>query len=565
MANLKNTVIDDTGNLKLPTGTSAQRPGSPIAGQFRYNTSLGILEAYTGGVNQWITTASRGARATGGTVYDVDVDGTTYRVHVFTTIGNSNFTVTRAGTVEYLIVAGGGGGAGGRHGAGGGAGGLLTGVTSVISGTTYTVTVGQGGAGGADANAASSRGTSGANSSFAGFTSIGGGAGGSRDIAAGLSGGSGGGTARSNTFAAGTAGQGNRGGTGNAALNGQGAGGGGAGEQGGDALVDRPGGTGGIGLVLSISGNSQFYAGGGGGGGAPYRTNGTPGPGGFGGGGDGNNFSTPGVSGTPNTGGGGGGQGGDVNAPNTAGAVGGSGGSGIVIIRYPLQSEPDVTQIKVSGDSLLLELDFAKSTVYPGTGTIVYDSRLNGLTATRVNNPLYESPRTQRSNFVFQSASSQYLNAGTINLQQNFTLEIWTRRIANTDHSMFGQGPTVQNQGLHIIYTIGARGMVWGMFGNDLEYGDNYRPSIGIWYHWVFTYNHSTFAKQFYADGLLQTPTGGVQNQYAGSGQFNIGAIYSGALAFANGNIAVSRVYNRVLSASEISNNFNVDRWRFGR
>jgi hypothetical protein len=113
MANLKNTVIDDTGNLKLPTGTSAQRPGSPIAGQFRYNTSLGIVEAYTGGANQWIPTASRGVRATGGTVYDVDVDGTTYRVHVFTTTGSSTFTVTRAGTVEYLIVAGGGGGAGG--------------------------------------------------------------------------------------------------------------------------------------------------------------------------------------------------------------------------------------------------------------------------------------------------------------------------------------------------------------------------------------------------------------------------------------------------------------------
>jgi len=32
MAQLKNTNISDTGNLSLPQGTTAQRPGSPVAG-----------------------------------------------------------------------------------------------------------------------------------------------------------------------------------------------------------------------------------------------------------------------------------------------------------------------------------------------------------------------------------------------------------------------------------------------------------------------------------------------------------------------------------------------------
>lgn len=48
MSNLKNTVINDTGYLQLPVGTTAQRPGSPVAGMTRYNDELVKLEIYDG-------------------------------------------------------------------------------------------------------------------------------------------------------------------------------------------------------------------------------------------------------------------------------------------------------------------------------------------------------------------------------------------------------------------------------------------------------------------------------------------------------------------------------------
>jgi len=107
MAILKNTTISDTGFLQLPAGTTAQRPGA-AAGQMRYNTTTGQAEFYNAGVAAWVGTPATGVVATGGTVYDVDVEGTTYRVHVFTTTGNSSFTVSQNGPVEYLIVGGGG-------------------------------------------------------------------------------------------------------------------------------------------------------------------------------------------------------------------------------------------------------------------------------------------------------------------------------------------------------------------------------------------------------------------------------------------------------------------------
>ena len=46
MATLKNTTINSTGNINLPSGTTAQRPAQPIDGDMRFNTDLGYVEYY---------------------------------------------------------------------------------------------------------------------------------------------------------------------------------------------------------------------------------------------------------------------------------------------------------------------------------------------------------------------------------------------------------------------------------------------------------------------------------------------------------------------------------------
>lgn len=46
MADLKNTVIADTGYIRLPSGSSAQRPTNPPNGATRFNTDLGYTECY---------------------------------------------------------------------------------------------------------------------------------------------------------------------------------------------------------------------------------------------------------------------------------------------------------------------------------------------------------------------------------------------------------------------------------------------------------------------------------------------------------------------------------------
>lgn len=287
----------NTGALKIPYGTTGQRPTNVALGMQRWNSDLGVVEVWNGSVWLPITGATQGV---------------------------------------YLIVAGGGGGGTQvfSSGGGGGAGGLLTGSFFANVSTSYSIVVGSGGA----------VGVNGANSSGFGVTAIGGGWGGGSNSPGGSfggSGGSGGGTGIGGSVSggSGTAGQGFGGGIGRGDPFSGGAGGG-AGAAGGNA--GGVGGVGGIGVQSSITGTATYYAGGGGGGGSNQsggQDGQLPGAGGLGGGGYGGyggpdgsgSVATSGVAGTAGLGGGGGGG---ARVGQYGSTSGGAGGSGIVIAAY---------------------------------------------------------------------------------------------------------------------------------------------------------------------------------------------------------------------------------------
>jgi len=283
-----------TGYFDLPSGTTAQRPGSPGVGMLRHNTSTGNPEWY-------------------------DTVTATWRPF--------NDEVVSTYQVEFLVIGGGGGGYASAYndGGGGGAGGYRTSVPgqtsggnasaepllTVVSGVTYTVTIG--GGGGPSANGSETR---------FGPIVAGGGAGAGSHRGTGVNGagsGSGGGGKYSGgdvvTGGSGVAGQGNSGGTKTDYPGGSGGGGAGGAGTGGSGQ-GRPGGAG---LSSPISGSSVGRGGGGGGSGPSSSASS--------GGGAGGSGSSAASSGTANTGGGGGGS---ENAASS-----GSGGSGVVIIRYP--------------------------------------------------------------------------------------------------------------------------------------------------------------------------------------------------------------------------------------
>lgn len=261
----------------------------------------------------------------GGNETFVTISGKLYRLHIFNS--NGNFSCPVAKNIEYLVVGGGGGG-GSRHGGGGGAGGFVEGDVTLTARSTQIITVGSGG----------SQNNKGVNSSIGNLVVAYGGGRGSNNgtSASSLSGGSGGGGSNKGDGGTPISGQGNKGGNNpNSGANGFGSGGGGAGEEGGSASDSSLPADGGAGKISSITGVSQYYAGGGGGGSwftstQRTKTYGNGGSGIGGNGGDGTNMN--GGKGADGTGSGGGGGGATASVNGT----GGAGGSGIVIIRYPL-------------------------------------------------------------------------------------------------------------------------------------------------------------------------------------------------------------------------------------
>ena len=202
----------DTTGLKMPTGTTAQRP------DILKVDYLVVAGGGGGGSANWNNNAVNGGGGAGGyrNSYASEVSG-----------GNSSSETT----------------------------------LRLSTSTAYSVIVGSGGAG---STTAGSTGTQGGNSTFASITSIGGGGGASDGAKSGGSGGSGGGAAGYppvGSVGSGTSGQGNDGGPGTTAVN-DGGSGGGAGAAGTNGTSGSPA-AGGVGLASSITGVSVVRASGG--------------------------------------------------------------------------------------------------------------------------------------------------------------------------------------------------------------------------------------------------------------------------------------------------------------
>ena len=584
MAQLKNTNISDTGSLDLPVGTTAQRPGSPQQGMIRYNSTLGETEYYDGIL--WRSISDSNPEATGGTIVDTEIGGVPYRIHIFTTTGNSTFTVTKGGQVEYLIVAGGGGGSN-RHRGGGGAGGLITG-TTIVTSQSYTITVGSGGAGVAQAvHPTTGTGTNGNNSSAFGLTAIGGG----REGQTGGSGGGGG--AGAAIGGSGTVGQGNDGGRGSANFVTEcsycGGGGGGAGSPGTGATIVTPctSGDGGQGIFSTIAGVSNFYAGGGGGGGAVCSVRG--GFGGLGGGGNGGRTFNinEGENGTPNTGGGGG-SGAFTGGTNYAS---GAGGSGIVVVRYRRNASTTTSPTRnvistlpnnfnIVQDGLITNIDASNPVSYSGTGTTVVIVGGTSTTGTLFNNVTYSNENG--GILRFGGGANDYLqaNVNTTSLDgnPNFTVDFFVRRRTGTN--------------------IGGNGSFWGIGGTGQGNGvGGWTPTANL-IHLDFYDSTRLATSQFYPEGsfvhVCWVRSGGGSPETSNvtcyvngvsvgltktrnetrTNQFNtstngvgvvLGRLNANASSFsAPADIGAFKVYSRALLVSEVLQNFNALRARYG-
>jgi hypothetical protein len=212
---------------------------------------------------------------------------------------------------------------------------------------------------------------------------------------------------------------------------------------------------------------------------------------------------------------------------------------------------------------LVLSLNAGNHASYPGTGTTWTDLSGNGYNGTLLNGVGYTSANGGTLTFDgvddYVSESSipdSFWNAGP------WTVSAWVNFAAvnrGTDNAIIGHGSIAVNNGLHLCER-GAK-VYFGLYGNDLQ--SNSVLSAGNWYNIVFTLNNSNGLKQIYINGTFDSSGGTIG--YGGTGSnTNIGRLPWSPTYIMDGNIANIQLYNRVLSTSEITQNFNTLRSLYG-
>ncbi len=467
-----------------------------------------------------------------------------------------SYTRSQPPFVEVLVVAGGGGGGYLHGGGGGGAGGLIyNSAYQLTNAAAITVTVGAGGSGGNQLP------TNGNNSVFGSLTAVGGGYGGSEaGPTPGANGGSGGGGSGYSTAqpgGTGTAGQGFNGGRGAYpdidGTYGSGGGGGGAGAPGTDGKegqnVSGSAGNGGNGQAYSISGTSTYYAGGGGGGywGDNLSYYGVGGLGGGGNGGAGTSTNLSPTAGAVNTGGGGGGSRGDASQARP----GAAGGSGIVIVRYPgLPAATGGTITYLNGYTIHTFTSSGTFTPY-----LWNDLSGNNNSGTLTNGVGFNSYQNG-GGLIFDGVDDSVISPPPVVGSTGITIIIWFKSLSiNSEQVLYDCNYTTNGCILEIY--LGKP-----TFQINTTYTQSTSTLLSNQIYCVAVSKPNSGAGSFYVNAVNDGSTI-TSNLNIPNSNIRLGATTSTLYPF-NGSIYAAQVYNRVLSAAEITQNYNAQKARFG-
>ena len=216
--------------------------------------------------------------------------------------------------------------------------------------------------------------------------------------------------------------------------------------------------------------------------------------------------------------------------------------------------------IYVTSGSILI-LDAGNTTSYPGSGTSWYDLSGNNNTGTLVNGPTFSS--LNGGSIVFDGtndcvtlAINSLFNFGT----GDFSIFCWIKTSKVSDYStIFSLDDGASGNGIlfYITVTTGLfRTWVAGNVQNTAaSIADGNWNYVGIIRNagTVYQYINGSQVGNFSSPGTVRT------NQIPRFGNYDSSNSY-----IYQGNIAMSQIYNRALSTTEVSLNFNATRARFG-
>jgi hypothetical protein len=207
-------------------------------------------------------------------------------------------------------------------------------------------------------------------------------------------------------------------------------------------------------------------------------------------------------------------------------------------------------------NGLVLCLDAANPKSYPGSGTTWTDLSGNGNTGTLVNGVGYNSGNGGSLSFDGSNdkVSTNYKPSG----QRSYF--IWVKYNSLTSGSGF-QLTGTQEVSAYTYIGIQNGGDIYYYAGTATTGGNIGNPvTVNTWVSLGFVLN-ADGSRIVYKNGVnIHSNTGGLG--VTATAEFSVGCINNNY--HVNGNIAQVSIYNRALTASEVQQNFNALRGRFG-
>jgi hypothetical protein len=220
-------------------------------------------------------------------------------------------------------------------------------------------------------------------------------------------------------------------------------------------------------------------------------------------------------------------------------------------------------------DGLVLNLDAGFTPSYPKSGTTWYDTKGTN-NGTLTNGPTFSSSNGGILSFDgtdddvdMGPTSDFFINGGSYSFEFFFNLNSFTGQ----------QGPALLSG-----YRAGDRNR-WDIFfdrqGNEKigllyhsgpYFATNSVISTNVWYHYVLTIKGSNGDVANYLNGVLDKSgnMGTVNRNLNTTVNLTIAGMTTNPGYNFNGDIPIFRLYDKVLSAEEITQNYNVQKGRFG-
>ena len=224
---------------------------------------------------------------------------------------------------------------------------------------------------------------------------------------------------------------------------------------------------------------------------------------------------------------------------------------------------------KIVTDGLVFAVDAANKKSYPGSGTTWTDLAGNN-NGTLTNGPTFDSGSGGSINFDGTDDKTDF-STNIFNGLANtgITIEAWINPDNVSSQALiagvWAQSVTNDQAGLFII---GGKNYISVADGSTAESGAGPGSNnllVGEWQHVVGTWKTDRTFETF-NNGVSQgtgTQTGNGYNS-SSTGTFRVGAQAQGTSRYFNGKISQVKIYNRALSPTEVLQNYNALKSRFG-